>query len=280
MTSTRQRKRATVGQRRELNWRQLNVIAIVMVVGAFVAVLAMLVRAIDGGGGGGSSVDFGGPGPVRTATAAPTEESPAPAATATPTQPATADEPAMAACGDILAPLDKAHRLPRDCAPSDLRELPATNSRGSQRMRATAADALGDLVAGAKVQGYALFAVSAYRSYDDQVAAYEENRAIHGDEVDRYSARPGHSEHQLGTTVDVSTASARYELEPFEGTPEAAWVAENAWRYGFVVSYPEGKEQVTGYAHEPWHIRYLGRDTAAKVRESGLTLHEYLLGRR
>jgi hypothetical protein len=114
--------------------------------------------------------------------------------------------------------------------------------------------------------------VSAYRSYDAQVAAYEENRAIHGDDVDRFSARPGHSEHQLGTTVDVSSASAAYALEGFEGTPEAEWVATNSWRFGFIVSYPEGKEEVTGYAYEPWHIRYVGKETAAAVRQSGLTL--------
>lgn len=268
-----------MGQRRGVDWHQLNAIALVMVGAGFIAVLAMIVRAIDpGGDGGGTTPDVLFQGPRATATpAAPTQTPTPPGPTATPTQPPTRDAPAIVACGDILAPLDKEHRLPADCAPDDLRDIQASMARGPQRMRTAAAEALGELVAAARGQGYSLFAISTYRSYDDQVAAYEENRAIYGDDVDRYSARPGHSEHQLGTTVDVSTAGAGYELEPFEGTPEAMWLAQNASYYGFIVSYPEGKEQITGYAHEPWHIRYVGKDTAAKVRESGLTLHEYLL---
>lgn len=279
MTDTRERKRTAVGRRRGVDWRQLNAIAIVMVGAGLVAVLAMSVRALGGGGDGGADVVLQGPErmtPTAVATLTPSAVAP----TATPRQQPTRDEPATVACGDILVPLDKEHRLSPDCVPGDLRDLPAAISRDPQRMRAAASDALGELVAAAKAQGYALTAVSAYRSYDDQVAAYEENRAIYGGEVDRFSARPGHSEHQLGTTVDLSTAGAGFELEPFEGTPEAAWVAGNAARFGFVVSYPEGKEQVTGYAYEPWHIRYVGKDTAAKVRQSGLTLHEYLLARR
>jgi D-alanyl-D-alanine carboxypeptidase len=144
-------------------------------------------------------------------------------------------------------------------------------------MRAEAADAFEELVTAAQNEDFSLLAVSAFRSYDDQVSAYEDNRVIYGDEVDRFSARPGHSEHQLGTTVDVSSASAAYSLEGFEGTPEAAWVASNSWRFGFIVSYPDGKEHITGYAYEPWHIRFVGEEVAAAVRESGLTLHEYLL---
>ncbi|MGH2608056.1 MAG: M15 family metallopeptidase, partial [Tepidiformaceae bacterium] len=62
-------------------------------------------------------------------------------------------------------------------------------------------------------------------------------------------------------------------------TAEAEWLAANSWRFGFIVSYPEGKEEITGYAYEPWHIRYVGEEPAAAVRESGLTLHEYLLER-
>jgi D-alanyl-D-alanine carboxypeptidase len=92
------------------------------------------------------------------------------------------------------------------------------------------------------------------------------------------SARPGHSEHQLGTTADISNADVGYRLtEEFGETPAGRWLAENAWRYGFVLSYPEGAEAVTGYKYEPWHFRWVGEAAAAAVRDSGLTLHEWLL---
>ena len=91
------------------------------------------------------------------------------------------------------------------------------------------------------------------------------------------SARPGHSEHQLGTTADLTSANVGFQLsEGFGDTPEGAWVRENSWKYGFIISYPAGTEGITGYAYEPWHIRYVGEATAADVHASGLTLHEYL----
>ena len=100
------------------------------------------------------------------------------------------------------------------------------------------------------------------------------------EEAARVSAKPGHSEHQLGTTIDFTTPRVDYDLvESFGATPEGQWLAQNAGRFGFVMSYPQDKEQVTGYAYEPWHFRYVGVDVAAAVAESRLTLYEYLLDR-
>ena len=125
-----------------------------------------------------------------------------------------------------------------------------------------------------------MYALSSYRSYEQQVTTFAANVAEGGkDYAERTSAHPGHSEHQLGTTTDVTSASNSYGLEGFENTPESAWLAANSWRYGFIISYPAGKEAVTGYAFEPWHVRWLGKETAAKVHDSGLTLHEWLLNR-
>ena len=92
------------------------------------------------------------------------------------------------------------------------------------------------------------------------------------------SARAGHSEHQLGTTLDLRSygGSAPWNYKDWGTTKAGAWLKANAWKYGFVMTYPKGKTSVTCYQYEPWHYRYVGRDTARKVRASGLTLREYL----
>lgn len=189
-------------------------------------------------------------------------------------------------CGDILAPIDKQNWLAEDCEPPNLVPLPNSRSYGAgpdgngHWMREDASVPLLRMLDEAEAEGVVLFVSSAYRSYAEQVATYQYWVSTLGqEEADRVSARPGHSEHQLGTTADVVSASAGYRLDAFAGTPEAAWVAENSWKYGFIVSYPEGKEAITGYAYEPWHVRYVGVAVAAEVHASGLTLGEYLLER-
>lgn len=94
----------------------------------------------------------------------------------------------------------------------------------------------------------------------------------------RTSARPGHSEHQLGTTVDVTSAGGAppWNYSDWAATPAGAWMAANAWRYGFVMSYPRGSFATVCYDYEPWHYRYVGRDVAARMVAGGLTLREWL----
>ncbi|MDD6312632.1 MAG: D-alanyl-D-alanine carboxypeptidase family protein [Firmicutes bacterium] len=117
-----------------------------------------------------------------------------------------------------------------------------------------------------------LFIVSGYRSYATQEGLYEKYVKRDGQkEAERYSARPGYSEHQTGLAFDVNNASSS-----FAGTPEAKWLADNCYKYGFIIRYPEGKESVTGYKYEPWHIRYVGVDLATTLNNSNLTLEEYL----
>lgn len=196
---------------------------------------------------------------------------PTPAAT-----PARTPYPADLPCGDILAPVDKEHQLPPDCAPGDLAELPPDITIGVQYLRAEAAAAFESMVATAAAGGYQLKTNSSYRSYQTQIATFDWWVSQLGlDQAERTSARAGHSEHQLGTTADVCAPAGC--LDAFSGSPEAAWVAAHSWEFGFLVSYPDEKEAVTGYTGEPWHIRYVGTDVAAAVRSSGLTLHEYLL---
>lgn len=121
-------------------------------------------------------------------------------------------------------------------------------------------------------QGLNLYISSGFRSYASQTSIY--NRFVASEGVagaDAHSARPGHSEHQTGMAIDLNTIS-----EEFGSTPEGKWVAANAHRFGFIVRYPQGKQAITGYVWEPWHLRYLGVDQATAVYNSGLTLEEYL----
>lgn len=144
-------------------------------------------------------------------------------------------------------------------------------------MREEAAAALEELFSNAKKANLSLCAVSGFRSYQRQVDIYNKNLATKGsDFTNKYSAKPGSSEHQTGLTIDVSTASISNSLsEVFEGTPEGKWLAQNAYQCGFILRYPKDKETITGYAYEPWHIRYVGKDLAKHLYENNLALEEY-----
>ena len=258
--------------RRRNPWYPWFIASIVAVLTS-VAALTFAIACSNGSSGGALSPVAS---PSTTAQPATPEPTPTAANASSPTPSYTENLP----CNDILVPINKTHSLSRDCVPNDLVTLPASIAQGSQQLRAEAFGAIQELFAAAAADGYQLYVVSSYRSFDYQKNLYEHYvRTIGQAEADRTSARPGHSEHQLGTTADVSSASAGYQLEPFIGTPEAAWVEANAWRFGFIVSYPDGTEEITGYTYEPWHIRYIGQELAREVQESGKTLHEFLLAR-
>ena len=126
--------------------------------------------------------------------------------------------------------------------------------------------------AAAYEDGISLYIVSGYRSYDTQYYIYWDYVSSDGQaEADRYSARPGHSEHQTGYAFDLNSLD-----QSFGDTPEGIWLKENCYKYGFIIRYPKEKESVTGYMYEPWHVRYLGKDIATSVYNSGLCLEEYL----
>ncbi len=120
--------------------------------------------------------------------------------------------------------------------------------------------------------GISLFIVSGFRSYSTQTSLYWGYVARRGMELaDTFSARPGHSEHQTGLAMDLNSIS-----DYFGETAEGRWLAEHAHEYGFILRYPKGKSDITGYKYEPWHFRYIGEDMAKEVFESGLTLEEFL----
>jgi zinc D-Ala-D-Ala carboxypeptidase len=182
-------------------------------------------------------------------------------------------------CGYRLVLVDRSHALPQDYAPKDLVSLPASgvSTVGGRdlMLRREAAEHLKDLVAAADGEG--LVVASAFRSYLDQRYTYGRLKSIYGSEAEAMSASPGHSQHQLGTAVDFTNAVAAYQVQPIFGQTSAAWWLENhAARYGFVLSYPPGKDE-TGYQFEPWHYRYIGVENARRLQESGLTLQEFLV---
>jgi D-alanyl-D-alanine carboxypeptidase len=165
--------------------------------------------------------------------------------------------------------------VPPDLAPLGAAYL-APGFGGS--LRAEAKAELERMLSDAYDQGHDMYARSAYRSYAEQERTFAYWVSVLGEtEARRVSAEAGHSEHQLGTAVDLTNADVGYDLtEAFGDTPGGRWLVENAHRYGFALSYPAGSEGITGYASEPWHYRYVGPEHAAAWKASGLTLVEYL----
>lgn len=132
-------------------------------------------------------------------------------------------------------------------------------------------DAFSAMKAAAANDGVKLEIVSGYRSYETQERIYNKYVAKDGKaNADTYSARPGTSEHQTGLAMDLNSLSTS-----FGETKEGKWLAENCCKYGFIIRYPEGKQNITGYIYEPWHVRYVGTDKATAIYESGLCLEEY-----
>lgn len=285
-----ERKKRTVGESsRRSPWYPVFVGSIFALAVSIVVLIVVAADSLGGGDGGPSAPAATGSPTAEPSTTdqsgAPTAQSGAPTASPgnTAVPPATSsavignDNTPLVRCGDLLAPLDKQHRLGQDCVPGDLVTLPASISTGGQQeLTRETASAMQEMFSAARADGQSLSAGSAYRSYQTQADTYLYWVRTSGQEyADRTSALPGHSEHQLGTTADLCWNGAC--LESFTGTPGATWLADNSWKYGFIVSYPEGKEAITGYAPEAWHVRYIGKDAAKKVHDSGATLHEYLL---
>lgn len=144
-------------------------------------------------------------------------------------------------------------------------------------MRAEAAAALEGMFAQADEEGCHLQAVSGYRSFLRQTILYKNNLKYHGLEyTSLYSAMPGKSEHQTGWAMDITCDSVGNELSiDFGDCPEGQWVNDNCYKFGFIIRYPRDTEDITGYAYEPWHLRYVGYNLARYLRDEGITLDEY-----
>lgn len=175
--------------------------------------------------------------------------------------------------------LDTVFRLPKGYAPRDLTDAKRAGLNAGHLLRAVALDDLSAMVAAAKADGARLAVESAYRSYQGQVLTFNGWVAQVGyNEALQASARPGHSEHQLGTAIDFRSVggASPWTYPDWATTQEGAWLVANAWRYGWVMSYPKGKSAVACYRYEPWHYRYVGRAEAAAIHDAGVTAREWL----
>jgi D-alanyl-D-alanine carboxypeptidase len=184
-------------------------------------------------------------------------------------------------CDSLLVLVDKSHGLPANYVPASLISLhdygiPVNNY--SIRARYILVRDLQDLIATGEAAGHYLVVASAYRSYAEQTSIFSSYVQDYGlEEANTFSARPGQSQHQLGTAIDFTTAEMGYGLsQTFGSTPTGQWLLANAYKYGFYLSYPQGQESVTGYRYEPWHFRYLGRQNASELQQSGLIMQTYL----
>lgn len=139
------------------------------------------------------------------------------------------------------------------------------------------APAIKEMFSAAAKDGVTLVFGSGYRSASKQSEFYNSYKAKDGQAAaDTYSARPGHSEHQTGFAVDITSTSGTCHLQIcWEDTPEGKWVAQNAYEYGFVLRYQNGKEAITGYQYEPWHFRYVGKELALEINKTNQTLEEF-----
>lgn len=178
--------------------------------------------------------------------------------------------------------VDPTYAVPADYQPPDL--VPASEAgfggdAAAVLVRALLVDDLTAVRTAAEAAGAPLEVLSGYRSHDQQAATFDHWAARLGfDEAVRRAARPGHSEHQLGTSIDFSSPGwtdrfGDWAVESASG----AWLAVHAWEYGFVMSYPNGGDLATCYGYEPWHFRWIGRDAARAWQASGVTLHEFLV---
>jgi zinc D-Ala-D-Ala carboxypeptidase len=181
----------------------------------------------------------------------------------------------------IWVVVDKIRPLnPKNYVAADLVTLPVLNANPS-KLRREASEALETMFAAYTAEtGLKMASQSAYRSYPDQVSIYNSNVDRLGQTgADLASARGGFSEHQTGLALDIAASPANCTLDVcFATTPQGQWLATNSWRYGWILRYPEGETDVTGYQFEPWHYRYIGIDASTQYHDEGATTLEGFFG--
>ena len=175
---------------------------------------------------------------------------------------------------DIVVLVNKNNVLPNNYIPSDLRLINNRYAYDNKYLREEAAINFENLSLDASLLGYRIIATSAFRDYEYQGKLFNDYVSSKGlNYALLCSAKPGHSEHQTGLSVDVEGSNKDYD--EFEKAIEFSWMKENAHKYGFILRYPKGKEHITGFKYEPWHYRYVGTNVATYIYENNITLEEY-----
>lgn len=228
------------------------------------------------------------PTPVPTSTASPTPPpsvTPRPSPTPTPIGPCDQRLPQ----DDLLTLITLEYGLNRDYKPSDLVPLadyfPTTITLGyPTEVRKIIVEPLANMITAMQADGLKPLIISGYRSYSSQLIAWEKWNEDYPDSASIVSAPPGHSEHQLGTTIDFGSPDlpeiVGEDIEfhtYFYKTSEGVWLLDNAHKYGFTLSYSREAFDITGFYFEPWHYRYVGVELAEELYEENLVLAQYLL---
>ncbi|MEC0231143.1 M15 family metallopeptidase [Paenibacillus alba] len=228
----------------------------------------------------------GTPSPTTSpAASAKTTPKPTSAATAAPTgsqaPPKSGAVQVIAKPESVTVLVNKQNSLPSSYEPTDLvyPDIPFVFAEKieKRKMRSTAAGAIEKLFAGAEKDNIHLSGVSAYRSFATQKSVFQRYVLKDGEEKAKtYSAVPGTSEHETGLAIDVTGSDGKCAAEDcFGGTKEANWLEKHAAEYGFIIRYPKGKADITGYQYEPWHIRYVGVDVAKEIAAKKVTMEEF-----
>jgi zinc D-Ala-D-Ala carboxypeptidase len=174
--------------------------------------------------------------------------------------------------------VDTRRALPESFVPPDLVSVGEAGFTNQDQVRQFVIPDLAALRQAAEAAGTPIVVASAYRSFSYQQALFDEKVAQAGEaEAVLRTARPGHSEHQLGTAIDVLTPAGGELTLDFASTPQGVWIAAHSWEYGFVLSYPPDSKDRTCYEYEPWHLRYVGRERAAAIHAAGVTPREWLI---
>ncbi len=170
--------------------------------------------------------------------------------------------------------VNKFHYLDNTYAPNDIVKVSNQFAYGDNEIKQVVYEKFRSMYHDAKKKGLSLIITSSYRDYNFQKKLWDGYAAQKGEEwADSVSARAGYSEHQTGYTLDIVTYNAT--MSNFENTDEFKWLQDNAHKYGFILRYPKDKEDITGYSYESWHYRYVGEETAKKIKDLGITFDEY-----
>ena len=175
---------------------------------------------------------------------------------------------------DTLMLVNKYNYLSQDYTPENLVNVSSSYAYDGNIARQDVLDAFKEMYNDALKDDITLILNSSYRSYSEQDETWLTRKKAYGTEkADQYAARAGYSEHQTGLALDINQFNTTEK--DFENTPAFTWLSNNAYKYGFILRYPEGKENITGYSYESWHYRYVGKDVAKKITDEGITFDEY-----
>lgn len=180
----------------------------------------------------------------------------------------------------LMMIVNRNNTLSSDYVPEELvlSEIDFVSYIETRYLAKSTAEAAKAMFEAAKEEGIILLGASGYRSYEVQEILYNSRVENEGqEEADRYTAKPGQSEHQTGLALDILSEDYQDMDDNFDSTEAYAWLKENCYKYGFILRYPEGKEDITGFLYEPWHYRYIGNNEVAKdIMDRNLTFEQYI----